>query len=312
MNPIDDPRLERLDAVLDRLADPRDSELREAVVGLLDGLRWLHAEGLKRLTDLLAEDPGRFRRALDDPHISNLLLLYDLVVVDERERTLEALESLRPFMRGHGGEVELLGVEEGVVRLRLLGSCQGCPSSTATLRQGIERALADRLPGFKGLEIRGEDVEDGRRASAPAREAPEHRAERARSGAPVSFVPVEKMSALEERLDDATGKAEGIETSEAELGPLDGLPRDVLHGLLHDNYPILVVIAGGEVLAYQNTCPGSLLPLHLGTLEDGVVVCPWHGCRFDVRTGERLDGSGPPLHRLEARVGRGRVRVRVT
>jgi Fe-S cluster biogenesis protein NfuA/nitrite reductase/ring-hydroxylating ferredoxin subunit len=310
MDVADDPRVERLGVVLERLADHPDPEVRAAVADLVDGIRWLHAEGLQRLTGLLAEEPDRFRRALDDPQISNLLLLYDLVVVDERERAQEALESMRPYMREHGGEVELLGVTEGVVRLRLLGSCHGCPSSTATLRQGIERTLAERLPGFHGLEVEGEGLPN---VGSAARDRRDARIGKARSAEPVSFVPLERLLELEKRVAEARGGEERspAPAQEAELGPLDALPSGVLHGLLHDNYPILLLRTGGNVRAYQNTCPGTLLPLHLGTLEDGVVTCPWHGCRFDVATGRRQAAEGPPLHPLDVCVEGGQVRVRI-
>lgn len=310
MDAADDPRIERLDQALDQLARWPDATVRERVAEILEGIRWLHAEGLKRLTDLLAEDPERFGRALDDPQISNLLLLYELVVVDEVGRAAEAMETMRPFMRSHGGEVQLLGVEEGIVRVRLLGSCDGCPSSTATLRQGIERVLAERLPGFRGIEVEGEgspasEVDEGR-AGLDGRD---RRAERVVTGAPTSFVPVERLQDLEERIKAGGEPGEAGEPWEADLGPLDGLPSAAPQGGLVDNYPILLIRRGARVLAYQNTCPGSLLPLHLGSLEGGLLVCPWHGCRFRVETGARVGGAGPPLHSLATRVEEGRVRV---
>lgn len=311
MGAADDPRVARLDAVLERLAQHENAEVRGAVAELWSGIRWLHAEGLQRLTELLAEDPERFRRGLDDPQISNLLLLYDLVVVDERERALEALESMRPYMRGHGGEVELLEVEEGIVRIRLLGSCHGCPSSIATLRQGIERSLAERLPGFRGLEVRGEDL-PAEAVGGATLDGQDHRAVRSRSGQPVSFVPVEKLTSLQGR---ASGDREEAVTEgtarDVEVGPLDALPSGVLQALMDDNYPILIVRSAGLVLAFQNTCPGSILPLHLGRLDDGLVTCPWHGCRYDVHSGERRDRPGRPLHRLDVRVELGQVIVTV-
>ncbi|WP_100487414.1 NifU family protein [Sporolactobacillus pectinivorans] len=64
----------------------------------------------------------------------------------------EVLEKLRPFLLRDGGDVELLDVEDGIVRVRLLGACENCPSSTLTLKAGIERALIDNIPGVKELE----------------------------------------------------------------------------------------------------------------------------------------------------------------
>lgn len=58
-----------------------------------------------------------------------------------------ALEYIRPAIQMDGGDIVLLGVEEGVVNLQLVGACGGCPMSTMTLKAGIERILVDRVPG---------------------------------------------------------------------------------------------------------------------------------------------------------------------
>lgn len=68
------------------------------------------------------------------------------------EQVEEVIERLRPFLVRDGGDVELLGVHNGIVRVRLLGACQNCPSSTLTLKVGIEQALIDNVPGVKELE----------------------------------------------------------------------------------------------------------------------------------------------------------------
>lgn len=68
------------------------------------------------------------------------------------EQVREVLEKLRPFLLRDGGDVELVDVEDGVVRVRLMGACGSCPSSTITLKAGIERALLEEVPGVKEVE----------------------------------------------------------------------------------------------------------------------------------------------------------------
>ena len=65
------------------------------------------------------------------------------------ERVEAVLEEIRPALQADGGDVELVGVTEGVVKVRLKGACSGCPMSTMTLKQGIERLLKERLPEVK-------------------------------------------------------------------------------------------------------------------------------------------------------------------
>jgi Fe-S cluster biogenesis protein NfuA len=69
-----------------------------------------------------------------------------------REQVQEVLDKLRPFLLRDGGDVELVDVEDGIVKVRLMGACGSCPSSTITLKAGIERALLEEVPGFKELE----------------------------------------------------------------------------------------------------------------------------------------------------------------
>lgn len=72
--------------------------------------------------------------------------------VDMKEPVLEVLNKLRPFLLRDGGDCELVDIEEGIVKLRLLGACGTCPSSTITLKAGIERALLEEVPGVVEVE----------------------------------------------------------------------------------------------------------------------------------------------------------------
>ncbi|WP_379970371.1 NifU family protein [Ectobacillus sp. sgz5001026] len=64
----------------------------------------------------------------------------------------EVLDKLRPYLLRDGGDVELVDVEDGIVKLRLMGACGSCPSSTITLKAGIERALLEEIPGIVEVE----------------------------------------------------------------------------------------------------------------------------------------------------------------
>jgi len=64
----------------------------------------------------------------------------------------EVLDKLRPYLQRDGGDVQLVDVEDGVVKLRLMGACGSCPSSTITLKAGIERALVEEIPGIKEVQ----------------------------------------------------------------------------------------------------------------------------------------------------------------
>ncbi|WP_270165056.1 NifU family protein [Paenibacillus sp. SYP-B4298] len=64
------------------------------------------------------------------------------------DEVLDVLDKLRPFLQRDGGDVELVDVEDGIVKLKLVGACGSCPSSTITLKAGIERALVEEVEGI--------------------------------------------------------------------------------------------------------------------------------------------------------------------
>lgn len=316
---------ERLDAILEGIQERAEPEVAAAVGELVEGLQRVHAEGLRQLAELLAGEPELLERALDEPVVSNLFFLYDLAVVDREERVREALRSARVMAGSHGGELEVLGVDEGRVKLRVDWSHDSVSREAETLREGIEWALRERLPGFTGVEIEGLGAPAGEPSSAPGgarigsgaspENGPEGRA------LPIlgqeSVVPGERMRALQRRFEEAKREAAeaGVRAAEGprtlDVGRVAELPAEGLHGELVENEPVLLVRRGPEIRGFRNVCPGSMLPLHFGALEDGLIECPWHGCRFDAATGERVDGEGPNLERFGVTVVDGRVRVEV-
>jgi Fe-S cluster biogenesis protein NfuA len=140
-------RLDELMAELERLEEP----LRGRVVELLDGIDAAHRTALRRLPDVLG-DEGVARLRAADPALAWLLDAY-AVGVAERELAEAALEEIRPYIESHGGEVDVLEAHDGIVRVRLSGSCSGCTASAVTLREGVERALRDGFPAFVALEV---------------------------------------------------------------------------------------------------------------------------------------------------------------
>ncbi len=69
-----------------------------------------------------------------------------------KEKVEAAIDKIRPMLQADGGDVELVSVEDGVVKVRLQGACAGCPMSQMTLKNGIERAIKQLIPGIKSVE----------------------------------------------------------------------------------------------------------------------------------------------------------------
>ncbi len=90
-----------------------------------------------------------------DELIASLMLLYDLHPEEAESRVRGALDKVRPYLQSHGGNVEYLGISDGVVHLRMQGKCNGCPSSEATARSTIEEAIYAAAPDVAGIEVEG-------------------------------------------------------------------------------------------------------------------------------------------------------------
>ena len=114
----------------------------------------LHGAALQQLIDKCLEVSGGERvldHALQDDLVASMFLLHSLHPDDIETRVLRGLDSVRPYLRSHGGDCELIGVREGVVRLRLHGSCGSCPSSSLTLKNAVEDALYQAAPDIKEI-----------------------------------------------------------------------------------------------------------------------------------------------------------------
>jgi Fe-S cluster biogenesis protein NfuA len=146
--------VERVEALLDEVERLADPVARETANGVAAALLELYGTGLARMVEVLAaHDDGTLAAAVTaDPLVEHLLLLHGLHPVPVEERVRRALEGVRPYLESHGGDVELLGVEDGVARLRMEGSCKGCPSSAMTLKLAIESAVLEAAPDVERIE----------------------------------------------------------------------------------------------------------------------------------------------------------------
>lgn len=143
------PLLDRLEALLGEVEE-LDEGIQNGVFELLDGVDAVHRLAITRLADHLGDELRALRRA--DPAVDWLFEAYG-VGVDDVAAASEALEQVRPYLHEHGGEVEVLAVKHGVVRVRMAGACSGCTSAADTLRHGVEEALRENLAGFVAMDV---------------------------------------------------------------------------------------------------------------------------------------------------------------
>ena len=142
-------RIEELLGRLRAAGDPGTADTAEEIVRLVVEL---YGAGLERTVELAG--PEVLERLVGDELVASLLVLHGLHPKDTETRVVEALDQVRPYLGSHAGGVELVGVDpEGVVHLRLEGSCDGCPSSTMTVKLAIERAIEEAAPEVTAVEV---------------------------------------------------------------------------------------------------------------------------------------------------------------
>lgn len=284
-NSLDDgirQRMQRIESLLreaEQMPDPKaKARTRELMQAVLD----LHGAGLEKILEHLAgTDAGAaLIDALGrDELVGGLFLLHGLHPVDLETRVRQALDKVRPYLRSHGGNVELLSAADGKVRLRMEGSCHGCPSSAVTLKLAIEEAIYAAAPDLAALEVEG---------VVEPKPAPHS-----------TFIPVEELAGSNGARARRSGWEEVSDLSAS------GVQTRVVGGR-----SVVFCRLGETLYAYDNACPDCGKPLDAAVLTGEALACPACGQSFDIVGAGR--GLKDPAFRLEPfplLVEHGRTRV---
>lgn len=232
----------------------------------------MYGAGLERVVAALhaggAEGQRIAAELAEDRLVATLLLIHDLHPVPLSERVQAALDSVRPYMESHGGNVELLSLENGIARIHLRGSCSDCAASSVTLELAIKQALEDAAPDLAGLEVEGVAPQTTGGPGLPMvtnSEPPGMELPVIMSGppAPPSWFEVSSMAEV------ADGTLAAVAVGGREL---------------------VIANVDGALLAYRDVCAGCGSPLHDGSLDAGALACRDCGRSFFLpRAGRSMD-----------------------
>ena len=254
----------RIEALLEEV-ESLDPACRDIAGELVQELVELYGDGLGRIVEVVAArdaDGALARELAADELVSHLLLLHGLHPVALETRVRGALAEVRPYLESHGGDVQLVGVEDGVVRLRLEGSCSGCPSSTMTLKLAIEDAIHKAAPDVERIDADGVDEP----AAAPG----------------AGLLQLEVSDAVRERAGAAADAG-----AWAPVGAVGELAGDGPRVAQVAGEPVLFVSLGRSVYAYRPACPGCGRSLGDALQDDEELTCAGCGARYDARRAGR-------------------------
>lgn len=278
-------KVEALLAELASTSDPATARRAEELVGLLVEF---YGAGLARILELL--DERAVAPLLGDGLVTSLLVLHDLHPQSTEERVLAALERVRPYLGSHAGDVEYLGLDpDGTVRLRLAGSCDGCPSSAITVKMAIERGIEDVAPEVTKVEVEG-------MAPDPA----------------AAGVTAEGHTLLP--LQAVPRKPEPSASTWVQVEGIDDLDQGKIIPVQVADTAAVVCNVGGSLYAYADRCPACGSGLADAKMEGVLLSCPSCAQRYDVVRAGRGFGEGATgqhLDPLPLLTEDGRVRIAV-
>ncbi|WP_066944113.1 NifU family protein [Streptomyces lushanensis] len=292
---------ERVDALLDELGRSVGPSGRDLADELVRSIVEFYGSGLARVVELLGDRPdGTDPLALlgGDELVGGLLILHDLHPDDTLTRVERALDEVRPYLGSHAGDVDIAGIgpdgdggTEGLtLRLRLRGSCDGCPSSAQTVRWTIEEAVARRAPEIGCVEVEG-----------VAREKPQPKLLQIMSRPPDATAGAVPAGGTGTTAAHTAGTATG--NAPAEWHPLPDPPTaDGATGVREvAGTALLLVRLPGNLYAYRDRCPVCAGGLGGAALVDGERLrCPECAAEYEIRgAGRGTRGRLEPVPLLE-------------
>lgn len=264
-------------AALEALAEDWPEEQKNAATARAHAVDALNAEAFRRLIRALKDAPGMgaaLREAAADEVVYAVLRRHGILKPSVHERVEAALDTIRPTLAGHGGDVELVSVSPPQAEVRFLGACDGCPASMLTFYAGVKKAIQDIVPEItevtqaKGLGGGGADS-------------------------------VHFTSPFAARQGGGWLAAGGL----AELP--DGATRT----LELDGRSVLLSRFGDRVTCFENACAHMGMPLDGGDIDGGLITCPYHGFRYSLESGECLTAPEVQLQPHAVRVVGERIEV---
>lgn len=266
--------------------DALDTDAQRVARDVKDAIEGFHRPALVAIVQTLRDDPrGKelLFELVDDPAVRSVFALHGIIKADPMTRAHQALVPVRPYLQSHGGDVELVRIEDGAAFVRLQGSCNGCSMSAVTLREGVEEALVV-LPEVDRVEVLDDEPT-------------------------TAFIPVE-MIGRKPGADPDAGWVKGPPAVEVADGSM--LRFDVAGaneaGSVSESF--VVTNIAQKFAVFRNACVHQGLTLDGGMIDDGMLICPWHGFKFEATTGECISAPGAQLEQVPTRIDDGHVWIR--
>lgn len=269
---------------LDSLVEQWDEQQRNTVKALIKAHNDLNKEAFSRLIRSLKADPAALialKEVVSDKVVYAVLRFHGIVKPSLHERVDLALESVRPYLQSHDGNVELVEIKlPDTVIIRLLGSCDGCPASSLTLSEGVEKAIKEHCPEITTIK----------------------KAKGGVTAKPVDTVAINFVSPF----------ARNEDKNWLLVCDLDEVPEADIKIVTVKGNEVLLSRFGNKVTCFQNACAHMGMPLDMGAINNAILVCPHHGFEYSLESGECLTAPEVQLHTHAVRIVNQRVEIKLS
>ena len=247
---------DQLNILLESIEQHPEEAVRNHVRALVYTLLDLHHGALRRVVEIVSAQPTGekiLQELNDDEVVQAVLMVHELMAQPLETRIENALEIAREQLKIYGADVELVSVKNGVAQLKLFGGASTANVSTTILKAEIEHALHEHTPDLLNVEY--EDT------IAPTR--------------PPKLVQILPRQTAQSVTDNKEFYMSIIRQ--------DQVPDNNLRVVETGGINLFLCNVAGTIYAFQNHCAEGDSPLDASTLEDGILTCPCHALRFDVR-----------------------------
>ncbi|WP_322758946.1 NifU family protein [Frankia sp. Cr2] len=280
-----EPGFDALSEALDEAATAvqrLEPAARQQAEQLRHAVEALHGSGINAIVRTLRSDP-RGRELLfeltDDPVVHLLFSVHGIIQPTPVTESLHALDTVRPYLRAHGGDVELVRVDGDTAFLRVNGTCNSRALTGVTLREVVKDALVGGVASIaRVVMLAGEP--------------------------PPTLIPLGPV-----RTRDGGWVAVGT-TTELSHQQITALHLERADGTEAD---IVVINHDGQLTAYRDACAHQGLPVNVAQLDPttGTLTCPRHGFCYDAQSGACLNAPGARLEPLPLRIDDGHVWIHI-
>jgi nitrite reductase/ring-hydroxylating ferredoxin subunit/Fe-S cluster biogenesis protein NfuA len=246
-------------ASLERIFETWDVDHKSAAEAYKRALEALHGEALRRLIRALKSNPAAYaamKQAVGDEVVYAVLRRHGLLKPSLDERLNDALEAVRPMLATHGGDVAIVKIEPPRVEVKFSGTCDGCAASALTFQAGVKKAIQDACPEItEVVQVKG---------LAPGAKNTSYQSPFA-SKDTQEWIPV---------------------------GALNDIPDGQVRHLEAGDRRVFLFRNARDVTCFDDECAHMGSPIASGSVANGILTCPRHRFRYDLRTGECVTTPG--------------------